>query len=306
MWRTFFLYTRRQQRGLLCLIFLIVLISVLPFLWEYSNEQSQEQEDEELEAEYKNFQASLKKKEEKQHITRQKRIPLPDKLQTITPFYFDPNTVDSTELLQLGFSSWMASNVLRYRRKQGYFHHAEDFRKIYGLTDEHFCKLQPYIRIATTQKKMQKDTILRHNLLPVAKYKSMKYEAGTIVDLNRADTTELKMIPGIGSVTARRIVSLRQRLGGFYCVDQLNELEMDVERFRPWFSVDTTQLRPLKINNLTVRQLMLHPYLNFFQAKAIVEHRKKNGRLRTLKELVLYEEFTSSDFKRLSPYVSFE
>ena len=46
----------------------------------------------------------------------------------------------------------------------------------------------------------------------------------TIVDLNKADTSILKRIPGIGSTLARMIVVYRQRLGGFYDVSQLQEV----------------------------------------------------------------------------------
>ena len=48
--------------------------------------------------------------------------------------------------------------------------------------------------------------------------KTEKYPAGTIVELNTADTTILKKVPGIGSTFARRIVKYRELLGGFYCL----------------------------------------------------------------------------------------
>ena len=51
---------------------------------------------------------------------------------------------------------------------------------------------------------------------------------------------------------------------------------------------------------------MLTPYLNFYQSKVIVEHRKKYGKLKSLSQLSLYEEFTEKDFERLSPYISFD
>jgi DNA uptake protein ComE-like DNA-binding protein len=46
-----------------------------------------------------------------------------------------------------------------------------------------------------------------------------------------------------------------------------------------------------------------HPYINFYQAKVIVEYRKKKGNIKSLKQLSLYEEFTPADFERLEPYV---
>ena len=51
-----------------------------------------------------------------------------------------------------------------------------------------------------------------------------KYAPGTLVELNTADTTILKKVPGIGSTFARRIIKYRELLGGFYDVSQLAEV----------------------------------------------------------------------------------
>lgn len=133
-----------------------------------------------------------------------------------------------------------------------------------------------------------------------------KYAPGTTVDLNRADTTELKKIPGIGSGIARLISNYRRQLGGFYRVEQLGEIGLDHHQLAAWFRIDTTALQRLDVNHTSIEQLRRHPYLNFYQAKAIVEYRRKHGPLKSLKPLALYEEFTPDDLERLSHYLSFE
>ena len=63
------------------------------------------------------------------------------------------------------------------------------------------------------------------------KQASNKFPAGTVIELNQADTLTLKKIPGIGSTFARRIVGYRELLGGFYTVHQLAEVYgIDEER----------------------------------------------------------------------------
>ena len=60
-----------------------------------------------------------------------------------------------------------------------------------------------------------------------------KYAPGTLVELNTADTTILKKVPGIGSTFARRIMKYRELLGGFYDVSQLAEVYgIDEERYQ--------------------------------------------------------------------------
>ena len=137
-----------------------------------------------------------------------------------------------------------------------------------------------------------------------------KYPAGTVVELNSADTTILKRVPGIGSAFARRIVNFRAALGGFHSVEQLSEVYgIDAQRYRalrPWFAVDTAAIRPLAVNRLTARQLARHPYVSYPQARVIERLARRRGGLRSWEELSLLEEFTPADRHRLRPYLSFE
>lgn len=141
-------------------------------------------------------------------------------------------------------------------------------------------------------------------------YVSQKYPPGTIVELNAADTTSLKRVPGIGPVFARRIVKFRQLLGGFYSVEQLREVYgIDEERYQslaPWFCVDTAGITPLRVNQLSYGDLARHPYLSNAQARILCQLRARRGRLTGWKELLLLEEFGEKERQRLAPYLSFE
>ncbi len=121
-----------------------------------------------------------------------------------------------------------------------------------------------------------------------------------------ADTAELKKIPGIGSGIARLIVGYRQRLGGFYQIEQLKDIHLDVRQLQTWFSIKPEDIRRINLNRSSVDRLRSHPYINFYQAKAIVEYRKKKGSLTSLKPFTLYEEFTEADLERINHYVCFE
>ena len=127
-----------------------------------------------------------------------------------------------------------------------------------------------------------------------------------MLNLNHADTTELKKIPGVGSGIARSIVNYRQRLGGFYRIEQLQEIHLDYRQLQAWFTIMPSEIRRINLNRVGIERLRNHPYINFYQAKALVEYRKKKGILHNLKPFALYEEFTESDLERLSHYVCFE
>lgn len=131
-----------------------------------------------------------------------------------------------------------------------------------------------------------------------------KLKPGATVDLNSADTTLLKRVPGIGSSFARRIVKYRDLLGGYYVVEQLQEVYgMDRERYdaiHPYFTVGTA-VRPL---TLTIDSISYHPYLSW-------RHKRTLRRLLEAEQpldwshLMATGDFTRDDSLRLAPYMPF-
>lgn len=137
--------------------------------------------------------------------------------------------------------------------------------------------------------------------------RQFKYPVGTRIDLNAADTTELKKIPGIGSYFAMSIVRYRDRLGGYVSTDQLFEVDdrlpSDIDS---WFFVtDTFHVRKLPVNSATLSELRAHPYMNFYKAREIIEYRRQNGDIRNPPQMSLFEEFSAEDMARLEPYLDF-
>ena len=249
----------------------------------------------------KNFEQEVRKKP----YVPKKQVHETKEESPIQLFSFDPNKADSIELSSLGLPSYVVRNVLKYREKGGRFRTADSFSKIYGLTEKQFNTLKPYIRIAQTDtpKKEKMDTMVA---VVIPERKVFKYPEGTLVDVNVADTAELKKIPGIGSGIAKAIVAYRNRLGGFYSLSQLEEIDYVTPELLKWFKLEGGTIRKLDINRWGLDKLRSHPYFNFYQAKVIIEHRKKRGEIKSLSQLSLYEEFTEKDLIRLSAYVSFD
>lgn len=140
--------------------------------------------------------------------------------------------------------------------------------------------------------------------------RSIKFPKGTVVEMNSADTTTLKKVPGIGSAFARRIVKYRELLGGFYSADQLSEVYgIDEERYRSlrgWFTADSSLISPIYVNNHTAKELVRHPYIDYKQARAIEKMVKRRGALKSIEELSLLDEFKEEDINRIRHYLSFE
>lgn len=110
-----------------------------------------------------------------------------------------------------------------------------------------------------------------------------------VLELNRTDSIALVELPQIGEVMASRIQRYRDRLGGFVCYEQLYEVKgMDSARYatvRPYLTLDTSGIRKLEINRDEFKTLLRHPYLDYDQVKAIVNHREHKGLIRNWEQL---------------------
>lgn len=227
-------------------------------------------------------------------------------------FPFDPNHADSLTLMRLGLPSWQIHNLLKYRRKGGVWRQPDDLSRLYGLSAEDFALLRPYIRISAADRR-RSVTRYEREYRGTPKGERPQYEPieklaeGSLVELNACDTTLLKQIPGIGSYYARKIIAYRERLGGFADLSQINEVEGLPPGISRWFTLTShPDLRRIRINHATFKELVRHPYLSYEQTKTIVNHIRQYGPLHGWRDLRLYKDFTDVDFRRLSPYVSFE
>ena len=249
------------------------------------------------------------------NVTEEASSIIYDDIPVHTPetFPFDPNTADSTTLLRLGLSPWQVRSVYRYRAKGGRYHRKEDFKRVPGMTPEVWERLARVMTIGEAYRYYhdEKDTTRQAGGERVQRDSLQyphqeKYQEVVQLDINTVDSNALKMIPGIASVRARRILRYREELGGFVSLDQLSEIEGLPEGIEQWFKVESGIIRPLRINTLRVGALSRHPYVSFQQARDIDQYRRRKGKIRDLRELSLVESFTEADFQRLEPDVQNE
>jgi len=217
-----------------------------------------------------------------------------------TLFTFDPNTADSSAFVRLGLKPFIASNILKYRKKGGRFKTTADFGKVYGIKPDKFKELETYISIKEI-KNIKSDSLFKRRKV---------FNKELLVDLNSADTTLLMQVAGIGRGYAKGIIRFRQQTGGFVSIDQLGEVygmrQENLERIRPFCKVNTDLVKKIKVNMASVERLKGHPYLNFYQSRAIYELRRKKGKLKNISDLKVLPEFTPESLSKIEPYLNFE
>lgn len=216
----------------------------------------------------------------------------------ITLRRFDPNTVQESELKELGLSPFLSARVVRFREKGGKFRKKEDLLKIYGMDSAWYKQAEAYITLAVTEPK-------RETKLPVAP------KPVILLDINTADSVQLLAVYGIGPALSKRIRTFRDRLGGFVAMEQLNEVYgLDtavVTSLKKKFIIQQDFI-PLKINinAATAEELIRHPYFKRNQAQAILTYRRQHGNYQTIDDLGKIQILTDVWITKMKPYLMFE
>jgi DNA uptake protein ComE-like DNA-binding protein len=216
-------------------------------------------------------------------------------------FYFDPNSADSLQFLQLGLSPKQAKVICNFRKKGGKFYKKTDFQKMYCINEKLFNKISKYIQIDSLQftyKSTKKDT------LAIKKPNFKSPNKISIVELNDADSLTLKKVNGIGSRLAKRIINYREKLGGFIHKKQLLEVfGVDTPLYHSienQLVIDTSNVRKININKVYYANIKYFPYLNSNQAIALINYRNRHGafqKLDDIKKCVLIDDFTFNKVK---------
>jgi competence protein ComEA len=219
-------------------------------------------------------------------------------------FYFDPNTASEEQWQSLGLRDRTIRTIKNYLSKGGSFKAKEDLKKIYGLHEDEYARLEPYVRIELKEETKSAPTNSSSNKFyakPV-----YKTETSVINDINSADVNAFIALPGIGEKLAGRIINFRDKLGGFYAVEQVKETyglpDSTFQMIRQYLKLNTG-VKKININTASKEDLKSHPYIRWNLANAIVEYRNQHGAFKTLEELKNIVVIDETTYKKTSPYL---
>lgn len=130
------------------------------------------------------------------------------------------------------------------------------------------------------------------------------------VDINRADSSDLIILPGIGPVLSVRIVRYRNLLGGYARVDQLLEVyglsAETYDRIKERIYVDTLEIVTIDINSADYRTLIRFPYFEKHEVSSILKYRDFESRIRDISGLVDNKLISAEKAIKVRPYLRFE
>ncbi len=294
--REYFSFTSTEKRGILVWAFLMILLIFLPFarrLWS----PAWVPDTGTLEAALQDFEDS---RQAFPSSGNEHGKPL-ERYDTIQLFPFDPNRNSYEDWLALGLTARQALTADHYLQSGGRFNSPESLKKIYGLEPGQYELLAPYIRIRRDPARAEAEPGEE------AFQPEVQAPALQILEINSSDSIDLLALPGIGPVLASRMVRYRELLGGYYSTGQLKEVygltDSLVSSWGDRVRFDTSRLRKIDLNQAGYRDLFTHPYLDFYQARALVRYRETMGSFSSPEEILKNRLLPDSVFRKLEPYL---
>jgi len=275
--KDYFQFNKKERNGILLLSFILFFL-ILFYQFSYllkteTNTDFSEFEKILSELEYANDTPQLKEKN--------------------SLFRFNPNTLNDDGWLSLGLSEGKLKVLRNYQESGGYFKQKEDLQRCYAFGDAFYNTIKEYVSIPkpkTTEPKSQKPITLTK-----------------IIELNQADSLSLISIKGIGPFYAKQILKYRSELGGFYSYNQFSEIwgleKLDVEKLKLQTLIDTLYISKVNVNTIELEQLKIHPYLNYKQAKMIVNFRIQHGDFKQVKDIQKIRPISPEIFRKIAPYL---
>ncbi|MBU9937559.1 MAG: helix-hairpin-helix domain-containing protein [Ferruginibacter sp.] len=309
----YFSFTRKERTGIIAVMALILLLIFLPFFFPYlmtekkydhsqfekeiaalKTEQPDSTTDRSSTSDENNYQ-DLRQPADKNYYRRGSAGEL---------FYFDPNTLPVEGWKKLGIREKTANTIRNYISKGGRFNKPEDIGKIWGLPPDEVNRLLPYVRI---EQKNTDRFIPAENKIYARLPEKTSYTRNA-VDINTADTSEFIALPGIGSKLAGRIVAFRDKLGGFYKVEQVAETyalpDSAFQKIKGKLVISNSTVKQLNINTATMEELKLHPYIRYNIANAIVQYRNQHGSFTAVSDLKNILIITAGVYDKMEPYLT--
>jgi competence protein ComEA len=303
-------FTRKERTGIIVVVSIILICSVIPLWYSLFAKTPPKGSDE-----YKNEMAALKLKQQdsnrryadkKYDEDRYPHYRDPQNRNNSSRgelFYFDPNTISTNDWKRLGLRDKTIATIQNYLSKGGHFYKPEDIGKIWGLYPDEVERLLPYITIKEVQKE--------NKAYSTSFYEKKEYKKErSTVNINTGDTAAFIALPGIGSKLANRIVNYRNKLGGFYKVEQVAETfglpDSTFQIIKDRLSIDTAAIHRLNINNASLDDLKQHPYIRYQLANAIVQYRTQHGSFLKKEDIKKIMLVTDEMYAKLVPYLTID
>ncbi|MCC6816409.1 MAG: helix-hairpin-helix domain-containing protein [Saprospiraceae bacterium] len=292
------IYLNKKERlGLFTLLFILFISIVIPyFIYRPSRNITS------LTADYNKIDSTSEKNKNSDPTTSRTELQKTEVLHTksnVQNIIVDPNTMTAEEARKIGISEKTQLTIQKYLQTGARFKKIEDLKKIYGISPSKYNQIKKHFKISEkTNSKPITPAMIKNNDRSIQR-----------IEINSATQSDLEQLPGIGAKLAFRILRYKESLNGFVSINQLREiyhLEDSVfNKIKDLISC-TPLITKLKVNSSDIDELNAHPYINYNEAKFIVNYRRQHEKIYSLKELAETKIFSTDWLVKIAPYLNFD
>jgi len=289
--KSLFVFTSDQRKGIFALLFVIVILQLAYYFVDFTKPTNED---------------SLAKKE---WLAMQSKI---DSLKASNPKYiakiypFNPNFITDYKGYKLGLSVQEIDRLLDYRKENKYVNSPKEFQAVTQISDSLLNAISPYFKFPDWVKnKAEKKGYVKYENKAFAKKEKI-----VLKDINLATQEDLIKIYGIGDVISLRILKLKETLGGFVSMEQMNDVwglsPEVIAGLNSHFKVYTLpNIKKIDINNASLKEISQFSYFKYALAKEIVIYRSMNGDIKNVEDLTNIKGFPVEKARIIALYLDF-
>ena len=300
--KEYFSLSNNEQRGIIGLLLIILFVfggSRMYFMYKVPKEIPQD-----------NTHLLLLLEEQEKVNSEKETISTSNEGQIEIHFFkFDPNIASKEDLINLGFKENVAVTLINFRSKGGKFYQKEDLKKVYGVDENFYAKLESYIDIPPKVYPKKESNFVNKYMTKETSSSTKSLEKAVNIELNTADSATLTFIRGIGPAFSSRIIKYRDLLGGFREKEQLLEvygITPEVYEGIKDQVIVSGEIRKLNVNQVSWYDLKNHPYINSELANILLNYKKAHGKIENFNFLLESKLISKEEFDKLTPYLSIQ
>jgi DNA uptake protein ComE-like DNA-binding protein len=282
--KSLFLFNKRQQRGILLLTLLLVIISGVRYYVATTPKDPLVLTDV---SQYQEKIDSLKRNAAR-------------KTDTIYPF--NPNYINDYRAYQIGLNEAELLRLNRFRESGTFINSTAQFQQITEVSDQWMDSISPYFKFPAWVNNKKSNTPASMN------YRDRKVMAS---DLNTATQEQLKAVYGIGPALSGRIMEQRLKLNGFIDMAQVRDIygitdSTMVELQKHFFIKPPLGFKKIALNTASREELSSIPYFNDYLIDKLIEQRTLRDGFKSWDKVLLTSRFPQEKLSLIQLYLTLD
>lgn len=293
--KEFLIFTKGEKKGIIFLIFIIIIVMLVNQFWYLFYEEKITDFDQ-----FKNEIVQFENNLIPLDNSKVKNSYYDKMYDTLQLFKFNPNKTSKKDWKLLGLSDKQIKIIKNYLNKGGKFKYKIDLKKIYGISEDQFQKLYPFINLPNKKAYAQNVDYNKFDKTSKKKYdnKSSEYTIPDVGEYFKFNPNEILEVEwqklGFSKKQIATIQNYLSKGGKFYKKEDLKKIygikDFQYERIKNFIEIPEKEYiddykkedavvenKKVDINNLSVEEMKKLGKFWHYRATRIVKYRNWLG-----------------------------